>query len=96
MTYVLGTGMVLPGSSRAREFAASFYRYLSSGRHIEPNPVRLMPGGLEGVVADGFALLGSGSMDDREVKVRSEPWMKPISMEKLVYDVVGESRPLGV
>lgn len=47
-----------------------------------------MPGGLEKIVPDAFALLGSGKVVDRDVDgkgYRSEPWMKPISGEKLVY-----------
>jgi len=43
-----------------------------------------MPGGLDKVVQDGFMLMGSGSMQDR-VKDRVEPWMRPVSAEKLVY-----------
>ena len=65
----------------------SFYRFLSSTLQLEPNPVRLMPGGLGKIVEDGFALLGPGSMDERGSNAGAEPWMKPISMEKLVYDI---------
>jgi hypothetical protein len=43
-----------------------------------------MPGGLESVVSDGFALLGCGTMEDRS-KERPEVWMKSVSAEKLVY-----------
>lgn len=49
-----------------------------------------MPGGLERIVPDAFALLGSGKVMDREVDEKgpkSEPWMKPISGEKLVYRI---------
>ena len=49
--------------------------------------MRLMPGGLEKIVEDGFALLGPGSMDERGSNARTEPWMKPISMEKLIYEI---------
>jgi len=45
-----------------------------------------MPGGLERIVNDGFALLGPGSMVDRESS-RTEAWMKPVSAEKLVYKI---------
>jgi hypothetical protein len=65
----------------------SFYRFLSPKLQLEPNPVRLMPGGLGKIVEDGFALLGPGSMDERASDARREPWMKPISMEKLVYEI---------
>lgn len=53
-----------------------------------------MPGGLERIVPDAFTLIGSGKVADRvlrEPEFGSEPWMKPISAEKLVYRVVSES-----
>ncbi|KPI45014.1 uncharacterized protein AB675_2285 [Cyphellophora attinorum] len=78
-------GMNLPANPRARAFAVEFYRWLSSRRTVQPSRVRLMPGGLDKIAADGFGLLGSGTMDDR-VK-RDEEWMKPISAEKLVYQL---------
>jgi hypothetical protein len=81
--------MLLPASPRARDFAVSFYRFLSSKLQLEPNPARLMPGGLGKIVEDGFTLLGPGSMNERGSNARTEPWMKPISMEKLVYEVLG-------
>lgn len=77
-------GMVLPESPDARRFAVQFYKWIGEGRKIEPNPVREMPGGLKQIVADGFALLGAGSMQDRDKK-REEPWMRPIGAEKIVY-----------
>jgi hypothetical protein len=49
--------------------------------------VRLMPGGLERVVPDGFALLGAGSVSQRTKLARSEEYMHPISAEKLVYRI---------
>lgn len=80
-------GMSLPASKEARGFAVAFYEWLSSGKaRIEPSPVRMMPGGLDRVVENGLALLGPGSMDDRS-KGRKENWMRPVSMEKLVYHV---------
>lgn len=51
---------------------------------LEPNPVRLMPGGLERIVNDGFTLLGPQKMDDRAHQ-RKEEYMAPVSAEKLVY-----------
>ena len=66
----------------------SFYHFLSLKLQLEPNPVRLMPGGLEKIVEDGFTLLGPGSMDERGSNARTEPWTKPISMEKLIYEIV--------
>lgn len=81
-------GFVLPASDQSRAFTGSFYRWLEKGGGLEANPIRLMPGGLEKVVEDGFALLGSGSMGDR-ARGRKEEWMRPISAEKMVYRVAG-------
>jgi hypothetical protein len=39
---------------------------------IVPNPIRMMPGGLEKVVDDGFQLLGAGGMEERQVKRTEE------------------------
>lgn len=52
--------MVVPAPPEARDFAVSFYRWLSSRTGLEANPIRVMPGGLDRVVPDGFALLGPG------------------------------------
>ena len=89
-------GMTLPKSSEARDFAVAFYQYLSraflDGRpRLHANPVRLMPGGLERIVEDGFALFGPGSMDQR-VRNSSEPWMAPVSAEKLVYTLISDDK----
>jgi hypothetical protein len=65
----------------------SFYRFLSLKLQLEPNPMRLMPSGLEKIVEDGFTLLGPGSMDERGSNARTEPWTKPIGMEKLIYEI---------
>jgi NADPH:quinone reductase-like Zn-dependent oxidoreductase len=81
-------GFTVPASAEARRFAAAFYGWLSAGGKLEANPIRLMPGGLDRVVEDGFALLGSGTMDARQ-RERREEWMRPISAEKLVYQVRG-------
>ena len=78
-------GMTLPPNLTARAFTVAFYSWLSEGGHIAPNPVRSMPGGLERIAADGFLLLGSGSMTERKLPTDDAPWMKPISAEKLVY-----------
>ena len=81
-------GFTVKRSPAARHFAVEFYKWLGTamGSSIKPVPIRLMPGGLEKVVRDGFALLGTGSMDDRDVR-RIEEWMKPISAEKVVYQI---------
>ena len=85
-------GSVLPVNPDAHKFAKDFYRFLSNTRpsgkaKLEPNPVRLMPGGLARVVPDGFVLLGSGSVSQRTRLERSEDYMRPISGEKLVYKI---------
>jgi NADPH:quinone reductase-like Zn-dependent oxidoreductase len=79
-------GMTVGRSPAARSFAVAFYTWLSRalGSDLKPVPVRLMPGGLNRVVEDGFALLGAGGMEERQVK-RTEEWMRPVSAEKLVY-----------
>jgi len=76
--------LVVHAPADARKFAVVFYKWLSNGGKLQGNPVRRMPGGLDKVVQDGFMLMGSGSMQDR-VKDRVEPWMRPVSAEKLVY-----------
>ncbi|SCO90242.1 related to toxD gene [Fusarium oxysporum] len=81
---------VIPANPDSHAFAKEFYNFLSkplpSGRaQLEPNPVRLMPGGLEKVVQDGFRLLGTGLVSGRSKIERPEEYMRPISAEKLVY-----------
>jgi len=88
----------IPEDLSWRALTVAFFRYLSAGSHedptrfpITPNPVRLMPGGLARVVSDAFQLIGSGKVADRGDHQRdyeTEPWMKPISAEKLVYRIV--------
>lgn len=48
-----------------------------------------MPGGLDRIVPDAFTLLGTGLPETRKA-VGGEPWMKPISGEKVVYRVASE------
>ncbi|MCJ1392661.1 hypothetical protein MMC18_005531 [Xylographa bjoerkii] len=79
-------GMYLPASQEARDFAVAFYKWLSEGGELKPNPLREMPGGLESIMDDGLTLLGSGSMKDRDTKSEKE-WMKPLSAEKIVYRI---------
>ncbi|KAF8658184.1 hypothetical protein AX16_002106 [Volvariella volvacea WC 439] len=86
---------VIPVSPSWTAFAISFFKFLSDGDPgdpsrfpIAPLPYRLMPGGLEGVVRDGFRLLGPGTMEDRlQDGDDSKPWLRPISGEKLVYHI---------
>ncbi|KAK5269176.1 hypothetical protein LTR99_009265 [Exophiala xenobiotica] len=84
---VVYAGMTLPANPVARAFTVSFYAWLSEGGRMVPNCLRLMPGGLEKLVDDGFTLLGTGSMDDRKGRQRDEEWMRPVSGEKLVYRI---------
>lgn len=77
-------------------FATKFFNFLSTAAtdgkvKVQPNPVRLMPGGLERIVPDGFALLGGGMVSERSTS-RSEDYMRPISGEKLVYRIVDEGK----
>ncbi|KAH8589094.1 chaperonin 10-like protein [Bisporella sp. PMI_857] len=63
-------GVTLPANPKAHTFAKEFFDYLgseaSSGRaKLVPNPVRHMPGGLEKIVLEGFALLGSNIASDK-------------------------------
>ncbi|QGI69705.1 hypothetical protein CEK26_002037 [Fusarium fujikuroi] len=83
---------VILANPEAHAFAKEFYNFLSksppSGRaQLEPNPVRLMPGGLKRVVQDGFSLLGTGLVSERSEIERPEGYMRPISAEKLVYSL---------
>lgn len=75
---------VVKTSPSKRAFAAAFYSWLSNGGQLIANPVRVMPGGLERIAPDGFALLGAGNVTARQ-QSRQESWMKPVSAEKLVY-----------
>jgi len=81
-------GMHLPANAEARAFAVDFYKWLSkTGKVIlKPHAIRVMPGGLEKVVNDGFQLLGPGLMTDR-ILGRTESWMRPVAAEKLVYRI---------
>ncbi|OWT43224.1 zinc-binding oxidoreductase [Pochonia chlamydosporia 170] len=86
-----GHGVFFPAKPEAREFAAKFFDFLNSGAKendvkLHPNPIRRMPGGLERIVPDGFALL-TGLVIDRKGFGRTEDYMRPISAEKLVYTI---------
>lgn len=82
--------LVVRTSPAKRSFATAFYKWLSDGGLLQPNPVRVMPGGLEKVVQDGFAVLGTDVTS--RVHGRTEHYMRPISGEKLVYKVETERR----
>lgn len=86
-------GITIPANAEARAFAAAFYEYLGSGARtgqikLHPIPVRVMPGGLEKIPTDGFALL-SGSFEAKgQGKKDYENRLRPISGEKIVYVLV--------
>jgi len=94
---IMYNGEILPASPSWRDLTVAFFRYLSGGSPTDPtrfpiaaNPIRLMPGGLDRIVPDAFALIGSGKVSDRvlyEKEYGSRPWMRPISGEKLVYRI---------
>ncbi|KAM0517020.1 hypothetical protein ACHAPE_005132 [Trichoderma viride] len=89
-------GAIIPADPGARVFATKFFNFLSTAAadgnvKLEPNPVRLMPGGLERIVPDGFTLLGSGLLSNRQDTSRTEDYMRPISGEKIVYRISGEA-----
>lgn len=78
-------GVSIPANAKARAFAAAFYRYLSNeaGQDriiIQPNPVRVISGGLENIPADGFRLLSGNLKGEGSGKS-----LTPISGEKIVY-----------
>ncbi|GMK57466.1 hypothetical protein CspeluHIS016_0403000 [Cutaneotrichosporon spelunceum] len=80
-------GPVIPADPTARAFAVAFDEYLSQ-HPLEPNPVRLLPGGLERVTAEGFALLGGIMVAQRGEAVVDGVKLKPLSGEKAVFELV--------
>jgi hypothetical protein len=46
-----------------------------------------MPGGLQRVVQDGLALLGTSLVSERSRIEQPKDYMRPISAEKLVYSL---------
>ncbi|KAM0724077.1 hypothetical protein Q7P37_000257 [Cladosporium fusiforme] len=77
-------GMSLPANAELRNFSAAFYKWLSQGVYLVPNPIREMPGGLARISEDGFKLLGTGSMQERKA-MEPNGHLRPITGEKLVY-----------
>lgn len=83
-------GQTIPASPAARDFATKFFAFLSSGAEegkviLEPNPLRIMPGGLKRVVPDGFTLLGGDGVTSRTTTRSELEHMRPISAEKMIY-----------
>ncbi|OJJ08325.1 hypothetical protein ASPVEDRAFT_47489 [Aspergillus versicolor CBS 583.65] len=86
-------GITIPANAEARAFAAAFYQYLGSGVgtaqiKLHPSPVRVMPGGLEKIPTDGFALLSGSFKRDSEGQKDHDDHLRPISGEKIVYKLV--------
>ncbi|KAL0934529.1 uncharacterized protein CTRU02_211328 [Colletotrichum truncatum] len=78
---ILYQGATIPANSEARKFTTEFYNYLGSGASsghvkLQPNPIRLMSGGLEKIVPEGFPLLGGSGHVKGQL---------PVSAEKIVY-----------
>ncbi|KAJ7861729.1 hypothetical protein B0H14DRAFT_2741736 [Mycena olivaceomarginata] len=82
--------LVVKSSPAKRSFATAFYKWLSDGGLLQPNPVRIMPGSLYKILEDGFDLLGMDVSNRSHGRV--EEHMRPISGEKLVYRVETERR----
>jgi hypothetical protein len=86
-------GIVLPVKKEAIDFAVKYFAYLTEAAKkdqavILPNPVRLMPGGLERIAHDGLLLQGSELLSQKDEHTRDEKYMRPISGEKLVYSLL--------
>ncbi|CAK9782629.1 GroES-like protein [Cutaneotrichosporon oleaginosum] len=82
-------GGVLPADPAARAFAVAFDAYLSL-HPLEPNPTRLLDGGLARVTAEGFALLGGPMVTQRSQPMVDGVTLKHLSGEKAVYEIVIE------
>jgi hypothetical protein len=86
-------GITIPANAEARAFAAAFYQYLGSGVgtaqiKLHPTPVRVMPGGLEKIPTDGFALLSGSFKPEGQVQKDYDDSLRPISGEKILYKLV--------
>ncbi|ORY79745.1 chaperonin 10-like protein [Leucosporidium creatinivorum] len=83
----------LPEDPTSRAFTRAFFDYVApSGattfQHLQPPSVRVMPGGLDRVLPDGFELLGLTLIGERkDAPKRKEDYMRPISAEKVVYRI---------
>lgn len=54
---------------------------------LEPNPIRVMSGGLERIILDEFELLDSLQVSEQKASTKTEEYMQPISMERLAYSL---------
>lgn len=82
-------GGIIPASPAARAFAVAFDAYIST-QPLEPNPIRLLPGGLERVTKEGFALLGGVFVGARGEATVDGKTLKPLSGEKAVFELLPE------
>ncbi|KAG6864986.1 hypothetical protein C0991_005808 [Blastosporella zonata] len=82
-------GGSIPANPSWRAFTVEFFKFLSahpSQFPISHIPPRIMPGGLQNIVAHAFPLLGFGKVIDRNHR-GEDAHLQPISAEKLVYHV---------
>ena len=47
-----------------------------------------MSGGLEQIAENGFSLFGAGKVSERSGADGRSEWMRPISGEKIVYNIL--------
>ncbi|CRG91355.1 hypothetical protein PISL3812_08403 [Talaromyces islandicus] len=80
-------GVTLPANPEARRFAAAFFKYISNTSFLLPVPIRLMPGGMDEIISEGFAVLRNSSLTSGTGLDRKEAHLQPVSMEKLVYKI---------
>lgn len=80
----------IPADPAARAFAVTFDAYLTA-HPLEPNPIRLLPGGLDRVTEEGFALLGGAFVGQRPEATVSGKKLKPLSGEKAVFELQPET-----
>ncbi|KAJ5770263.1 uncharacterized protein N7511_002314 [Penicillium nucicola] len=82
-------GVTLPANPEARSFAAVFFKFISQEptpgfNVLQSVPVRLMPGGLDQIITDGFSVLRNSPMISRTASDRKDDaHLRPVSMEKL-------------
>ncbi|KAF5686233.1 ToxD-like protein [Fusarium denticulatum] len=82
-------GVAICSTTETRSFAAAFYQFLGSGAvsnevKLQPNPVRLLPGGLDKISSKGFNLL---SVNQKSEPGQATEIFKRVSGEKLVFSL---------
>ena len=89
----MSTGVILPADPEARNFAAAFFEFIGQEpipgfKFLQSIPVRLMPGGMDQIISDGFSVIHNSPLVSRTGADRKEDaHLRPISMEKLVYRI---------